>query len=122
MQNDPAAISAMLRPRMGQELQILIRDWSIVGNDRIVGTVHNRPGHADGRTIMTSPVVQVRLMGAHQVPVAFTESGSIYWLGDPSEKFGLDKAETFVWEKSRSVPPPPKTVDPELQTTIMRLA
>jgi hypothetical protein len=98
-----------------------IRNWSVVGDDRIVGAVYNRPGQADGKTIMTSPVLQVRLMGEHNTPVAFTESGTAYWLGDPSPKFGIDQAEAFVWRLSRINPlavarPAP---DPMLQTTVM---
>ncbi|MDB5750295.1 MAG: hypothetical protein JWP65_716 [Ramlibacter sp.] len=83
-----------------------IRQWSVAGDDRVVGLVYNRPGHADGQTIVTSRVVQVRLMGPAGTPVAFTESGSAYWLGDPARRFGLDNAETFVWRLSRNEPPP----------------
>ena len=31
-----------------------IRDWCVTGEDQILGNVHNRPGHADGETIITS--------------------------------------------------------------------
>jgi hypothetical protein len=81
-----------------------IRNWAITANDRIVGAIYNRPGHVDGKTIMTSPVIQVRLMGERNMPVAFTESGNAYWLGEPAVAFGMDKAEAFVWEKSRADP------------------
>ncbi|QJW83605.1 hypothetical protein HK414_04485 [Ramlibacter terrae] len=78
-----------------------IDGWSVAGDDRIVGTVHGRPGQASGRTIITSPVVQVRFMGEWKTPVAFTESGSAYWLRDPAARYGLDAAEAFVWRLSR---------------------
>jgi hypothetical protein len=102
-----------------------IRNWAVTGNSRLVGAIYNRPGHVDGKTIMTSPVLQIRLMGERNTPVAFTESGNAYWLAEPSVAFGLDKAETFVWEMSRSeptiVPKPPKKHDPMLETTFIRL-
>ncbi|MDB5898022.1 MAG: hypothetical protein JWP22_2451 [Ramlibacter sp.] len=100
-----------------------IRNWAVTGNSRIVGSIYNRPGHVDGKTIMTSPVLQIRLMGESNTPVAFTESGNAYWLAEPSVAFGLDKAETFVWEMSRSEPTiaPPRKADPMLETTFMRM-
>jgi hypothetical protein len=73
-----------------------IRDWCVAGDDTIVGNVYHRPGNADGETIVTSPVVQVRLTGAARIPLALTASGNSYWLGAPSRRFGLDKAEAFV--------------------------
>jgi hypothetical protein len=99
-----------------------IRNWAVTGNDRLVGAIYNRPGHVDCKTIMTSSVLQVRLMGEHNTPVAFTESGNAYWLGEPSVAYGLDKAESFVWEKSRSDPVINQStrVDPDLETTFIR--
>ncbi|MGV3572609.1 MAG: hypothetical protein ACO1PB_18590 [Ramlibacter sp.] len=82
-----------------------IRDWCVAGDDSIVGNVYHRPGHADGETIITSPVVQVRLVGEARIPMAITESGSSYWLGAPSRRFGLDKAEAFVWRLSTTSRP-----------------
>ncbi|MDB5751589.1 MAG: hypothetical protein JWP65_2010 [Ramlibacter sp.] len=106
---------------MKNQKQPSIRNWSIVGDRRLVGSAFNRPGQADGKTIMTSPVLQVRLMGEHSIPVAFTESGSAYWLADPAPTFGIDAAESFVWNMSRSTPPASRAVpDPMLQTTVMR--
>ena len=109
------------QPREGR-LQT-IEHWSVVGHDRIVGTVHHRPGQSDGKTIITSPVLQVRLMGVTRAPVAFTESGSTYWLGTPSTSFGMGQAEHFVWFKSRS-PSEALTTrpDPNLQTAVGRLS
>ena len=83
-----------------------IDGWSVAGDDRVVGTVHGRAGQASGRTIITSPVVQVRFMGEWKTPVAFTESGSAYWLRDPAARYGLDAAEAFVWRLSRTQRPP----------------
>lgn len=102
--------------------QQTIQNWSVVGDNRIVGSAYNRPGQADGKTVLTSPVLQIRLMGAGGIPVAFTESGSAYWLGDPSPKFGIDAAEAFVWRLSRTGTAPEadtSAVDPTMQTRIM---
>ncbi|NML48424.1 hypothetical protein HHL11_32055 [Ramlibacter sp. G-1-2-2] len=101
-----------------------INGWSVVGHDRIVGAAHNRPGEPDGKTIITSPVVQIRFMGARKSPVAFTASGSAYWLGEPAASFGPDQAESFLWFKSRQRPAAAggAAVDPALQTQVMKLA
>ncbi|QJW83550.1 hypothetical protein HK414_03570 [Ramlibacter terrae] len=65
-------------------------------------------------------MLQVRLMGEHNTPVAFTESGSAYWLADPSAKFGIDAAEAFVWKMSRNVvPEAPTQPDAMLRTTVL---
>lgn len=73
-----------------------IRDWSVIGHHRVTGRVYNRPGQADGGSIITSPVSEVRLMGNAGYLVVITEQGSVYWLDSPSETFGLDRAEEFV--------------------------
>ena len=104
-------------------MQQTLHNWSVVADRRLVGSVFNRPGQADGKTIMTSPVLQVRLMGKHNTPVAFTESGSVYWLADPAPKFGIDAAEAFVWDLSRNAAPAQTTTpapDPLMQTRVMR--
>lgn len=97
-----------------------IRRWSVVGNDRLMGSVYNRPGRGDGKTIMTSPVVQVRLVGEPPFPLAFTESGNAYWLGEPADSFGVERAKQFVAQKSRQADPPAHP-DPALQTTTLKL-
>jgi hypothetical protein len=109
---------------LSQSWSPIIEQWSVVGHDRIVGTVHNRPGASDGRTIITSPVLQVRLMGEPRIPVAFTESGSAYRLGTPSASFGIDQAEHFVWFKSREPAGKPSQggQDTSLRTAMMKLA
>jgi hypothetical protein len=100
-----------------------IENWSVVGHDRIVGTIHNRPGAFDGKTIITSPVLQVRLMGDPRIPVAFTETGSVYWLGTPAASFGIDQAEHFVWFKSRDAAKRSQgEEDTNLRTAMMSLA
>jgi len=96
-----------------------IDGWSVAGDDRIVGTVQGRAGQGGGRTIITSPVVQVRFMGEWKTPVAFTESGSAYWLRDPAARFGLDAAEDFVWRLSRTQRPPPRTRPRDYEHTII---
>lgn len=82
-----------------------IRDWCVTDEDRILGNVHNRPGHADGETIITSSVLQVRRMGAAKLPLAVTETGSTYWLGTPSRRFGLEKAEAFIARLASGIAP-----------------
>ncbi|HYD76499.1 hypothetical protein [Ramlibacter sp.] len=80
-----------------------IEQWGVVGRNRLAGTVYDRPGHKDGGTIVTSPVVEVRMLGAGTwpgtYPVAFTESGSTYRLGEPSPSFGADCAGGFIRSK-----------------------
>jgi len=80
-----------------------IEDWGVVANDRLAGAVHNRAGHRDGAMIVTSPVVEVRLMGgggwSDTYPVAFTESGNSYRLGQPSSSYGMGRAEQFIHAK-----------------------
>lgn len=99
-----------------------IERWAVVGRDRIAGTVFNRPGASDGKTIITSPVVEVRMMGAIPAPVAFTESGSAYRLGEPAAHYGIDRAEHFVWFKSRQLDAVPTQPDPDLRTAYSPLA
>jgi hypothetical protein len=80
-----------------------IENWGVVANDRLAGAVHDRAGHRDGAMIVTSSVVEVRLMGAggwsDTYPVAFTESGNAYRLGRPSSSFGMQRAEQFIHAK-----------------------
>jgi len=80
-----------------------IENWGVVANERLAGAVHNRAGHRDGAMIVTSPVVEIRLMGAggwsDTYPVAFTESGNAYRLGQPSSSFGIQRAEQFIHAK-----------------------
>ncbi|MFI4927927.1 MAG: hypothetical protein ACHP7E_09610 [Burkholderiales bacterium] len=87
---------------VGREREQIIMRWSVVGHDRLLGTIFGPLGQGGApRTVMTSPVVQVRLMGSSGRPVAFTESGSAYRLGEPSELFGQARAEKFVTAKAR---------------------
>lgn len=67
-----------------------------MAHNRIAGRLYNRPDKADGARIVTSPVFEVRLMGETGHPVAITEQGSVYWLDNPADSFGLDQAEAFV--------------------------
>lgn len=99
-----------------------IEQWSIVGYDRVVGTVFNRPGASDGKTIISSPVVQVRIFGKERAPVAFTESGSAYRLGEPAAHFGIDQAEHFIWYKSRQPEYASTRPDAESQTAYAPVA
>jgi hypothetical protein len=109
---------------LSQSCTPIIEQWSVVGHDRIVGIVHNRPGASDGKTIITSPVLQVRMMGQLRIPVAFNESGSAYRLGTPAASFGVDQAEHFVWFKSREPVGKPSRArqDTSLRTAMMKLA
>lgn len=80
-----------------------IEKWGVVCGNRLAGTVYDRPGHKDGGMIVTSPVVEVRMVGTGTwpgtCPVAFTESGSAYRLGEPSPSFGIDCADGFIRSK-----------------------
>jgi hypothetical protein len=102
------------------EHQTIVK-WAVVGSDRLIGAIHHRPGTASGKTIMTSPVVQVRFMGVQRTPVAFTESGNAYWLGEPADSFGLDRAEAFVWQKSRAEVAPARSREAGMETSLIRL-
>lgn len=122
-----AAHSALAVPfphsRLGKTVEHqTISRWSVVGNDRLMGRIHHRPGTPNGKTIMTSPVVQVRFMGVDGTPVAFTQSGNAYWLGRPADNYGVERAQTFVWHKSRvGEAPPPEPLQPGSETTLIRL-
>jgi hypothetical protein len=80
-----------------------VENWGVVGEDKLAGKVYNRPGHRDGGTIVTSSVVEVRMLGAgtwpRMYPVAFTASGNAYRLGRPSPSFGVRRAEAFIYAK-----------------------
>ena len=80
-----------------------VENWRVVGDDKLAGNVFNRPGHRDGGTIVTSSVVEIRMMGAgawpRMYPVAFTASGNAYRLGKPSPGFGMERAEAFIYSK-----------------------
>jgi hypothetical protein len=99
----------------------LIVQWAVVGHDRLLGTMFGRNGQGGTpRTVMTSPVVQVRLVGTSSRPVAVTESGSAYRLGEPSELFGQARAEKFVTAKARP-PGAPIVQHPEMTSTSVAL-
>lgn len=98
-----------------------ISHWSVAGHDRVVGKVYGLSGSAEGTTIITSPVLQVRFVGERGTPVAFTASGSLYRLGIPAAAFGAERAQQFLLAKSK----PPETTgaprDPKLRTGMMKL-
>lgn len=99
-----------------------IAGWSVVGYDRIVGTVYGHRGAASGKTIITSPVLQVLLEGDPPSPVARTQSGSLYALATPSAALGPERAEHFLQFKSR--PPVGDAVSPvapQMRTTLLKL-
>ena len=97
--------------------------WSVVGHDRLLGRVYDRPGQGDGQAVMTSPVVQVRRMGEQRWPVAVTASGTAYWLGAPAQAFGVARAEQFVRHKSQALASQAQPALPaEMQTTLIKLA
>jgi hypothetical protein len=85
-----------------------IENWGVISGKRLAGKVVDTPGHADGASIVTSRVIEVRLMGqgwADHYPVAFTASGSAYRLGAPSASFGRRKADEFIYRKWKAPPP-----------------
>ncbi|HEX2545061.1 MAG TPA: hypothetical protein VHL79_09300 [Ramlibacter sp.] len=89
---------------MGNEQRI--ERWSVLAGGQLAGEVHNRPRHHDGARIITSPVVEVRIMGTgawpSRHPTAFTESGTSYKLGNPADSFGAAKAKAFIAAKLAS--------------------
>jgi hypothetical protein len=82
-----------------------IRNWSVAGDDRIVGTLHSRPEHPQGQTVITGPVVRVRFVGEAGSPLALTGSGNAYLLGQPAARFGMHRAQAFVARLSSSTRP-----------------
>lgn len=121
-QNDSALADLPFLPEAPPPGLLTIRKWSVVGNDRIMGNVFNRSKQVEGKTIMTSPVVQVRLLGELRTPVAFTQSGSAYWLAEPAAGYGIERAARFVAQKVRMAAPAPAKPDPSLETTVLKLA
>jgi hypothetical protein len=81
--------------------QMRIERWGVIGESRLTGMVHDRPGHSNGRMVVTSPVVEVQMMGGDtwpdSYPVAVTQSGSMYRLGRPSGSYGVKNAQRFVY-------------------------
>lgn len=116
----PRSAKAEAVEREREREQIIVR-WSVVGRDRLLGTIFGPLGQGGApRTVMTSPVVQVRLVGSSGRPVAFTESGSAYRLGEPSELFGQARAEKFVTAKARP-PGEPVVHHPEMTSASIAL-
>ena len=99
-----------------------IAEWSVVGHDRIVGVLQHGTSAAHGKTIITSPIVRVRLADGEGMPVAHTQSGSRYALAAPGPGFGTERAQQFVRFKgrvpiSRDVP----AVEAGMQTGLLKL-
>lgn len=97
---------------------LTIDRWSVVGYDRIVGTIRERFGGSAGKTIITSPVMRVRRVGDSGAAVALTQSGSLYWLATPAATFGAALAEHFLDYKSR--PLPSGNADQSMRTTVLK--
>jgi hypothetical protein len=80
-----------------------IEEWAVIAGDRLTGRIFNRAGHRDGASLVTSPVIEVRLMGtghwSETYLVAFTESGHFYRLGRPASSFGTAAAKEFIHAK-----------------------
>jgi len=77
-----------------------IDGWSVVGHDRIAGTLLDRPGGRRRKKIITSPIVRVRWTEGAPVAVVHTRSGSVYLLAKPAEGFGAKRAARFLRVKS----------------------
>lgn len=117
--------AAERQPRSTQaeagERERTIVQWSVVGHDRLLGTIFGPLGQGGApKTVMTSPVVQVRLVGSAGRPVAYTESGSAYRLGEPAELFGQARAEKFVTAKARP-PGQPVVQHPDMASASIAL-
>lgn len=77
----------------------VLRDWRVASQCRLVGRVYNHPEHVDGVVLRTSPVICVQFKGAGKIPVAWTQSGSEYWLDAPHASFAK-AAAGFIAAKS----------------------
>jgi hypothetical protein len=89
------------------DFQILL-DWSVTGRDRLMGAVYHRPGHGEGRRVLTSPVVELTAVGAPPTFVAITQSGSRYCLGLPARRFGQAGMDAFIarrFHRQADLPP-----------------
>jgi hypothetical protein len=67
-------------------------------------------------------VVEIRFLGEVKTPVAFTRSGSSYWLGEPAPEFGLDAAQEFVYRKCQAPQDDDTDCDPSRPVTIPLVA
>ena len=93
-----------------------IDNWGVIRGNRVTGHVANVPGQADGTKIVTSRVVEVRLMGhgwADHYPIAVTANGSAYQLGEPAASFGRRKADAFIYARWQA-PVPDSRFAPDL--------
>jgi hypothetical protein len=99
----------------------VLQEWSTPDGSHLAGQVYGHPSYPDGTAVTTSPIVLVRLTGAERKPVAYTRSGSIYCLGEPSESFGQAKAEAFVIEKLGEEGVQPSDGDSMMRTTVLRI-
>ena len=97
-----------------------IHEWSVVGYDRIVGLVRAGPDPR-GKAIMTSPVLRISFLGAARTPVALTQSGSLYSLGEPAEGFGTQRAQDFLRYKAGETAAPGVQPAPRLPTALMKV-
>lgn len=75
-----------------------ITNWRVVEHDRVAGTLVDTDGGIDGRTIVTSKVVCIKIAGRPPCPVAFTATGSRYLLGQPDRR-AYEAPEQFVTRK-----------------------
>jgi hypothetical protein len=97
-----------------------IHEWSVVGYDRIVGMV--RAGtDPRGKAIMTSPVLRISFLGAARTPIALTQSGSLYSLGEPADGFGTERAQDFLRYKAGETATPAVQPAPRLPTALMKI-
>lgn len=120
MKLDAIATEIPLRDLVDADQEPTISQWSVAGHDRVIGKVYGRQGSVDGNTIITSPVLQVRIVGESATALAITASGSTYRLGEPAASFGHDRAAQFVASKScASGDGAPR--DPSLHTGLMKL-
>lgn len=98
----------------------IIDGWSIVGYDRIVGMLR-ATADLPAKTIMTSPVLRISFLGAARTPIALTQSGSLYALGEPADSFGSERAQDFLRYKAGEAAAPGAVPAPRLPTSLMKL-
>jgi hypothetical protein len=70
---------------------------------------------------MTSPVLRISFLGAARTPVALTQSGSLYALGEPADSFGNARAQDFLRYKAGEATATGAQPSPRLPTSLAKL-
>lgn len=98
--------------RMEVPMRQTLDHWQVTLLGSLSGRVVLVGSQRHGQWIRTSPVLEVRLVGANRQPMAVTESGTSYLLGELAAGFSLDDAEQWVHDKMRTATAPEALVLP----------